>query len=141
MADATVPAVVNTTPPVRENRRMPDGDSPLGLRERKKIKTREAIRREAFRLIVLPPMPTWVRFLTPAQPAWGGLAALAVSLLPTWARQLYSWPVLPLTDVMGTGHHSAVSAGMGACDTVVGDAGIVTPARRGPARSKETGMP
>jgi AcrR family transcriptional regulator len=34
---------------------MPDGDSPgpttLGLRERKKIKTREAIRREAFRLI------------------------------------------------------------------------------------------
>ena len=34
---------------------MPDGDSPhatnLGLRERKKIKTRETIRREAFRLI------------------------------------------------------------------------------------------
>jgi AcrR family transcriptional regulator len=30
---------------------MPEGDSPLGLRERKKIKTRETIRREAFRLI------------------------------------------------------------------------------------------
>ncbi|HLM07950.1 MAG TPA: oxygenase MpaB family protein [Blastococcus sp.] len=58
--------------------------------------------RDAFRLIVLPPMPTWVRFLTPAQPAWGGLAALAVALLPSWARQLYSWPGLPLTDVTAT---------------------------------------
>jgi len=48
---------------MRNNRFMPDGDSPaqaggaptapttMGLRERKKIKTREAIRREAFRLI------------------------------------------------------------------------------------------
>ena len=32
--------------------------------------------RDAYRLIVLPPMPTWVRYLTPAQPAWGGLASL-----------------------------------------------------------------
>ncbi len=30
--------------------------------------------RDAYRLILLPPMPTWVRYLTPAQPAWGGLA-------------------------------------------------------------------
>ena len=30
---------------------MPDADLPLGLRERKKLKTRETIRREAFRLI------------------------------------------------------------------------------------------
>ncbi len=30
---------------------MPDADHPLGLRERKKLKTRAAIRREAFRLI------------------------------------------------------------------------------------------
>ncbi|MBV9091862.1 MAG: TetR family transcriptional regulator [Mycobacteriaceae bacterium] len=30
---------------------MPDADHSLGLRERKKLKTREAIRREAFRLI------------------------------------------------------------------------------------------
>ena len=33
------------------NRTMPSPDPPLGLRERKKIKTRAAIRREAFRLI------------------------------------------------------------------------------------------
>jgi uncharacterized protein (DUF2236 family) len=58
--------------------------------------------RDAFRLIVVPPMPGWVRYLTPAQPAWGGLAALAVALLPRWARQLYSWPGLAVTDVAAT---------------------------------------
>jgi uncharacterized protein (DUF2236 family) len=54
--------------------------------------------RDAYRLIVLPPMPTWVRYLTPAQPAWGGLATLAVALLPQWARRMYSLPGLGLTD-------------------------------------------
>src|ERR1700752_3133958 len=33
-----------------ENRCMPVGEPPVGLRERKKLKTREAIRRAAFRL-------------------------------------------------------------------------------------------
>ena len=59
--------------------------------------------RDAYRLIVLPPMPTWVRYLTPAQPAWGGLAGLAVALLPRWARRMYSWPGLGLTDAAATG--------------------------------------
>jgi uncharacterized protein (DUF2236 family) len=54
--------------------------------------------RNAYRLIMLPPMPAWVRYLTPAQPAWGGLAALAVALLPPWARRMYSLPGLGLTD-------------------------------------------
>jgi uncharacterized protein (DUF2236 family) len=58
--------------------------------------------RDAYRLIVLPPMPTWVRFLTPAQPAWGGLAALAVALLPQWARRMYSLPGFGLTDAAAT---------------------------------------
>jgi uncharacterized protein (DUF2236 family) len=58
--------------------------------------------RDAYRLIVLPPMPTWVRYLTPAQPAWGGLATLAVALLPQWARRLYSLPGLGLTDAAAT---------------------------------------
>jgi uncharacterized protein (DUF2236 family) len=59
--------------------------------------------REAYRLIVLPPMPTWVRYLTPAQPAWGGLATLAVALLPAWARRMYSLPGLGLTEAAATG--------------------------------------
>jgi uncharacterized protein (DUF2236 family) len=58
--------------------------------------------RNAYRLIVLPPMPTWVRFLTPAQPAWGGLAALAVALLPQWARRMYSLPGLGVTNAAAT---------------------------------------
>ncbi|MGZ4547887.1 MAG: oxygenase MpaB family protein [Blastococcus sp.] len=58
--------------------------------------------RNAYRLILLPPMPTWVRYLTPAQPAWGGLAGLAVALLPPWARRMYSLPGLGLTDAAAT---------------------------------------
>jgi uncharacterized protein (DUF2236 family) len=61
-----------------------------------------AAAREAYRLIVLPPMPTWVRYLTPAQPAWGGLASLAVALLPQWARRMYSLPGFGLTDAAAT---------------------------------------
>jgi uncharacterized protein (DUF2236 family) len=61
-----------------------------------------AAARDAYRLILLPPMPTWVRYLTPAQPAWGGLASLAVALLPQWARRMYSWPGLGLTDAAAT---------------------------------------
>ncbi|TFV52312.1 oxygenase MpaB family protein [Blastococcus sp. TF02A-35] len=57
---------------------------------------------DAYRLVLLPPMPTWVRYLTPAQPAWGGLAALAVALLPSWARRMYSLPGLALTDAAAT---------------------------------------
>jgi uncharacterized protein (DUF2236 family) len=58
--------------------------------------------REAYQLILLPPMPTWVRYLTPAQAAWGGLASLAVALLPPWARRTASLPGLPLTDAAAT---------------------------------------
>jgi uncharacterized protein (DUF2236 family) len=58
--------------------------------------------REAYRLIVLPPMKPWVRFLTPAQPAWGGLAALSVALLPKWARRMFWLPGLGLTDTAAT---------------------------------------
>jgi uncharacterized protein (DUF2236 family) len=58
--------------------------------------------REAYRLIVVPPMKPWVRFLTPAQPAWGGLAALSVALLPQWARRMFWLPGLGLTDTAAT---------------------------------------
>jgi uncharacterized protein (DUF2236 family) len=58
--------------------------------------------REAARLVLLPPMPAWVRFLTPARPAWGTLAALAFATLPRWARRMYSMPGLGLTDAATT---------------------------------------
>jgi uncharacterized protein (DUF2236 family) len=58
--------------------------------------------REALRLILLPPMPAWVRYLTPARPAWGTLASLGVASLPRWARRLYSLPGLGVTEAATT---------------------------------------
>ncbi|MGI8530301.1 MAG: oxygenase MpaB family protein [Geodermatophilaceae bacterium] len=54
--------------------------------------------REAARFVLLPPMPAWVQWLTPARPAWGGLAGLGFALLPRWARRFYKLPGLPTTD-------------------------------------------
>jgi uncharacterized protein (DUF2236 family) len=57
-----------------------------------------AAARAAYRLVLRPPMPAWVRFLTPARPAWGSLAGLAVASLPGWARRMYRLPGLGVTD-------------------------------------------
>jgi uncharacterized protein (DUF2236 family) len=61
-----------------------------------------AVARDAARLILLPPMPAWVRYLTPARPAWGTLASLGFATLPPWARRMYSMPGLGLTDAAVT---------------------------------------
>ncbi len=58
--------------------------------------------RAAARFLLLPPMPTWVQWLTPARPAWGGLAGLGFALLPRWARRFYKLPGLPTTDAGAT---------------------------------------
>ncbi len=58
-----------------------------------------------------PPMPGWVQVFTPARPAWGGLAALSVGLLPAWARRLYRLPGLGLTDLAATGALRALRTG------------------------------
>jgi uncharacterized protein (DUF2236 family) len=55
--------------------------------------TREA--RDAARyLLVQPPMPLAVR------PAYGMIAAAAVSLLPAWSRPMLRVPWLPITETM-----------------------------------------
>jgi len=58
--------------------------------------------RAAARFIVNPPMPRWVALGTPAKPAWWAVGALAVSLLPRWARRMYALPGLPTTDLGAT---------------------------------------
>lgn len=55
--------------------------------------------REAARYLFLPPMPTWVRFFTPARPGWAGMVTLGFALLPAWARRMYRMPGLVTTDV------------------------------------------
>ncbi|MGY1689988.1 oxygenase MpaB family protein [Geodermatophilus sp. SYSU D01105] len=68
--------------------------------------------RDAVRLVLTPPMPAWVRFLTPARPAWGSLASLAVATLPRWARRMYSLPGLGVTDAAATAALRAFRLGM-----------------------------
>ena len=51
--------------------------------------------KRAALFLTLPPLPTAVRFATPAAPAWASVAALAGAALPIWARSLYGWPTLP----------------------------------------------
>jgi uncharacterized protein (DUF2236 family) len=61
----------------------------------------------------VPPMPLWVRVLTPARPAWAGLVSIAAGLLPRWARRLYGLPGLPTTDL------AAVAAARGVRRTLL----------------------
>src|SRR4051794_26312991 len=58
--------------------------------------------RDTLRLVLLPPMPAWVQLFTPARPAWGTLASLALASLPRWARRMYSLPGLGVTDAACT---------------------------------------
>jgi uncharacterized protein (DUF2236 family) len=51
--------------------------------------------KRAALFLTIPPLPTAVRFATPAAPAWASLALLAASSLPAWARSLYGTPTLP----------------------------------------------
>ncbi len=68
--------------------------------------------RNAIRLLLVPPMPTWVQLLTPARPAWGGLAGLGFALLPGWARRMFSMPGFGLTDAAATGALRAFRQGL-----------------------------
>ena len=55
--------------------------------------------KQVVRFIVLPPMPGWVRWATPAMGSWAAVAMLAASSMPRWARDMYSWPTLPGHDL------------------------------------------
>jgi uncharacterized protein (DUF2236 family) len=61
--------------------------------------TRQAAEGALF--LTAPPLP-WKLGLTPVRAAWLGVSALAVSLLPPWARKLYGLPALPTTDLTAT---------------------------------------
>jgi uncharacterized protein (DUF2236 family) len=49
----------------------------------------------AARRLALAPLPLRVELLTPARPVWTAVAAVAIGLLPDWAKQLYGIPRLP----------------------------------------------
>jgi len=88
---------------------IPDGMAPTTMTDlldyfaamRPALRVTEQTRR-AVRALALPPMPTRVRLLTPARPAWLTLAGLAFALLPPWARRMYRLPGLFTTDLAAT---------------------------------------
>ncbi len=85
--------------------------------------------RDAAAVVVAPPMPPTL-LLTPALPAWSGVAGLAFAALPPWARRLYALPELPgaagLTD-------AATTVALKALRTALkGLQAVVPPLREGP---------
>lgn len=58
--------------------------------------------REVARFLLTPPMPTKIRLLTPALPAWVALSGLAFATQPAWARRMYGVPRVPLADLAVT---------------------------------------
>lgn len=68
--------------------------------------------KEAARFALLPPFPGWVRYATPARPAWAALAALGFALLPPWARRLYGAPGWRATDRVATAEVRALRSGL-----------------------------
>jgi uncharacterized protein (DUF2236 family) len=56
-------------------------------------------RRAALRLAVAP-LPRRVELLTPARPVWTAVAAVAIGLLPPWAKRLYGLPQVPGTTAV-----------------------------------------
>lgn len=55
--------------------------------------TREA--RKAARTVIAPPLPVPARYALPARLGWTTIGALAVGLLPGWARRMYRLPPAP----------------------------------------------
>lgn len=51
--------------------------------------------REAARYVLAPPIPVHGRYVLPARLGWSTVAALAVGLLPSWARRMYRLPPTP----------------------------------------------
>ncbi|MGH3344367.1 MAG: oxygenase MpaB family protein [Carbonactinosporaceae bacterium] len=68
--------------------------------------------RRAARFVLGPPMPRWVALVTPARPAWAGMAGLALAMLPRWARRMYALPGLPTTDLAATITGRALRSGL-----------------------------
>jgi uncharacterized protein (DUF2236 family) len=68
--------------------------------------------RRAARRLALAPLPLRVELLTPARPVWSLVAAVAIGLLPAWAKDLYGIPRLPGSDLATTAGLRAIRTGM-----------------------------
>ncbi|OJY53401.1 oxygenase MpaB family protein [Pseudonocardia sp. 73-21] len=60
------------------------------------------IAKRAARRLMLAPLPKRAEFLTPARPGWTAVAAIAIGMLPPWAKELYGLPRVPGADLATT---------------------------------------
>jgi uncharacterized protein (DUF2236 family) len=67
------------------------------------------VARRAARRLLIAPLPRRVELLTPARPVWTAVAAVAIGLLPPWAKELYGLPRIP---VVGGAGDLATTAGL-----------------------------
>ena len=82
------------------------------------LRVSQVARQNTLKFLV-PQMPRWVRFGTPARPAWAGLVTLGIAMLPPWARRLYGLPVLPGADLLATANGYAVRRVLGSIPLVI----------------------
>jgi uncharacterized protein (DUF2236 family) len=85
---------------------------------RPQLRLSKVARRNNTRFFV-PSMPRWVRLATPARPAWAGLVALGMAMLPPWARRMYGLPGLPTTDLLATANGFAVRRALATLPLVI----------------------
>ena len=78
------------------------------------------IAKRAARRLALAPLPRRVEFLTPARPGWTAVAAIAIGLLPPWAKELYGLPRVPGADLATTLGLRALRTGLLAVRSVRG---------------------
>ena len=94
--------------------------------------TRDAA--DAALFLTVPPMPGLLG-LTPARTTYLGVAALAIGLLPRWARRMYGLPGLPFVDLSSSISARALRLGMNALPHRLFEGPIYQAAMRRAART------
>ncbi|MCW2718129.1 oxygenase MpaB family protein [Pseudonocardia sp.] len=76
--------------------------------------------KRAARRLVLAPLPRRIELLTPARPGWTAVAAVAIGMLPPWAKEIYGLPRVPGADLATTAGLRALRTGILAVRSVRG---------------------
>ncbi len=66
----------------------------------------------AARRLLLAPLPRRLALLTPARAGWTAVAAIAIGMLPAWAKEVYGLPRVPGADLATTVGLRALRTGL-----------------------------
>lgn len=70
------------------------------------------VAKRAARRLALAPLPRRIELLTPARPGWTAVAAIAIGMLPPWAKEIYGLPRVPGADLATTVGLRALRTGL-----------------------------